>query len=268
VEELVTGLSFPVNIVLDIAGGKMYWVDFGTSKLQRANLDGSNVEDVVPSAGRSAGLALDIGGGKVYWGDFDADTIKRANLDGSNIEVLVTGLSNPQGIALDVLAGKMYWTDDITNKIQRANLDGSNVEDLVTTGLGNPAMIALGDVPEVQPYVFAGFFSPVENPPVVNIAKAGQAIPLKWHISLNGLPVSDPSSVASFGSYPIDCGSLTGNPASAVDEYAPGSSGLQYLGDGFWQFNWKTPKSYANSCRTIVLMLQDGSVHLANFKFK
>jgi len=37
-------------------------------------------------------------------------------------------------------------------------------------------------------YSFTGFFAPVDNPPVLNNAKAGQAIPLKWRLTdANGL---------------------------------------------------------------------------------
>ena len=117
------------------------------SKIQRANLDGSNAEDLVTQGLEApAGIALDVAGGKMYWTDPSADKIQRANLDGSNAEDLVTqGLEAPTGIALDVAGGKMYWTDFVTDKIQRANLDGSNVEDLVTDaqGLKNPTGIAL-----------------------------------------------------------------------------------------------------------------------------
>jgi hypothetical protein len=48
-----------------------------------------------------------------------------------------------------------------------------------------------------------------------------------------------------------------------------GSSGLQYKGDGSWQFNWKTPTSYAGQCRVMRLNLADGvSDRLAAFEFK
>ena len=122
---------------------KMYWADSVTDKIQRANLDGSNIEDLVTTGlSDSDGIALDIAGGKMYWTDTETDKIQRANLDGSNIEDLVTRLERPPIIALDIAGGKMYWTDVDTDKIQRANLDGSNIEDLVT-GLGNPDGIAL-----------------------------------------------------------------------------------------------------------------------------
>ena len=127
----------------------IYWTDPGTNKIQRANLDGSNIEDLVTRTqglGFPNSIALDIAGGKMYW--TDGGIIQRANLDGSNVETLVRGLVNLSTIALDVEGSKMYWTDAgtiVTAKIQRANLDGSNIEDLVTRdqGLDNPIGIAL-----------------------------------------------------------------------------------------------------------------------------
>ena len=129
-----------------VANGKIYWSDNGTDKIQRSNLDGSNVEDLVtrPTLSAPVGIALDISGGKMYWIDEGTDKIQRSNLDGSNVEDLVTtGLTAPSGIALDISGGKLYWVDRGTDKIQRSNLDGSNVEDLVTTGLTAPSGIAL-----------------------------------------------------------------------------------------------------------------------------
>ena len=124
---------------------KLYWSDWGTDKIQRADLDGSNVEDLVTSAGLNGpdGLSLDLAGGKIYWADAGTNKIQRANLDGSGVEDLVTGLGIPYGLALHVAGGKMYWTNRQTNKIQRANLDGSGVEDLVTSGLTFPGALAL-----------------------------------------------------------------------------------------------------------------------------
>ena len=70
VEDLVTqGLNAPWNPVLDIAGGKMYWThtewnptteEFTNGKIQRANLNGSNVEDVIIGLNSLAGIALGI----------------------------------------------------------------------------------------------------------------------------------------------------------------------------------------------------------------
>ena len=80
----------------------MYWTDGSTDNIKRANLDGSNVEDLITTGLRDPrGIALDVSEGKMYWIEWGTDKIKRANLDGSNIEDLVTtGLVKPIGIAL------------------------------------------------------------------------------------------------------------------------------------------------------------------------
>ncbi len=124
---------------------KLYWTDWGTDKIQRANLDGSGVEDLVSGGGLDGpdGLALDMAGGKMYWTDAGANKIQRADLNGGNVEDLVTGLGIPYGLALDVSGGKMYWTNRQTNKIQRADLNGANAEDLITSGLTFPGGLAL-----------------------------------------------------------------------------------------------------------------------------
>ena len=123
----------------------MYWTDSSTDKVQRANLDGSNIEDIITTGLRTPrGIAVDPEGGKIYWTDSGTDTIQRSDFDGSNIEDLITtGLRTPTSIALDLVNSKMYWTDTGTDKVQRANLDGSNIEDLITTGLRTPTSIAL-----------------------------------------------------------------------------------------------------------------------------
>jgi hypothetical protein len=120
-----------------------------------------------------------------------------------------------------------------------------------------------------QTYSFYGFLSPVDNLPIINATKAGQTIPVKWQlVDSNGVPISNPDSFKSLTSKLVGCASLADAPIEVVEEYAADSSGLQYLGDGNWQFNWKTPKTYATQCRVMILTLGDGSMHSASFKFK
>ena len=87
---------------------KMYWTDSGTGKIQRSDLDGSNVEDLAPGLGSPQGIALDVTASRMYWTDIGTDTIQRASLDGSNVEVIVsTSPKSPRDIALDLLSGGM-----------------------------------------------------------------------------------------------------------------------------------------------------------------
>jgi hypothetical protein len=53
-----------------------------------------------------------------------------------------------------------------------------------------------------------------------------------------------------------------GDPPDAI-EGASGSSGLQYNGGGYWQFNWKTPKDDANTCcRTVYILFNSNATSL------
>ena len=141
---LPAGIGTPVIVV---AEGKMYWVDRTTAKIQRANLDGSQVEALVTTGLDSPwGLALDLAGGKMYWADSITDKIQRANLNGSQVEELLRLRisDNPGSLVLVPSEGKMYWTDEDWNegRIQRANLDGTQVEDILTE-VSSPAGLAL-----------------------------------------------------------------------------------------------------------------------------
>ena len=46
---------------------KLYWANSKTGKILRANLDGSEVEDVISGLNTPWDIALDPDGGKIYW---------------------------------------------------------------------------------------------------------------------------------------------------------------------------------------------------------
>ena len=113
VEDLVTvGLSHSLGLTLDVAAGKMYWTNTsfwpgpwpGHDKIQRANLDGTNVEDLLTVSGVAGGIALDVSADKMYWAE--SGKIWRANLDGTNVEEAIVGNVDipigPTGIALGI----------------------------------------------------------------------------------------------------------------------------------------------------------------------
>ena len=140
---LVVALLFVTLGIAEAAESKIYWIEQGSKKVRCANLDGSNVQDLITTGlDKPFGIALDVSDDKVYWTDWKTDTIKRANLNGTNIETLISGLPVPLGIALDIASGKMYWTDIEADTIKRANLNGTNIETLIS-GLPAPYGIAL-----------------------------------------------------------------------------------------------------------------------------
>jgi hypothetical protein len=114
-------------------------------------------------------------------------------------------------------------------------------------------------------YDFHGFFAPVDNPPVTNLVNAGSAVPLKFSLNGNhGLNI--------FAGYPVSqqIGCNSGLPVSTLDEVvAAGNSSLSYNSStDQYTFVWKTDRSWKGTCRQLILKLNDGSMHVANFQFK
>ena len=136
------------------------------------------------------------------------------------------------------------------------------------TGYDNAGNSTTVSCPYTVGYRFDGLYAPVDRPNTLNVSKAGQAIPLKWRLTdYNNDPVTILATVVVSVSN-VSC--ALGTSDDLVEELASGSSGLQNLGDGYYQFNWKTPTSYAGSCKSLNLKLGDEVIRtgLAYFSFK
>jgi len=169
IEELVfTPFTQPTELVFDPEARKLFWIDDGSNRVQWANLDGSDVEDlfVGDSAVRGlatahgkvywshrsnmhrsgfgdgvieelaevaavGGIAIDGDANKVYWTEWNTGKIRASNLDGTSDGDLLTGLTSPQGVAIDPQNSRLYWTDSSDHATYRAGLDGSTIEQIV-----------------------------------------------------------------------------------------------------------------------------------------
>ncbi len=114
-------------------------------------------------------------------------------------------------------------------------------------------------------FVMSSFGAPVDGGGVLNVAKAGRAIPLRWQLTDAAGNPFDGLATASISVQGLSCSA--GSTTDLVEETLAGASGLQSLGDGTYQLNWKSPSSYAGSCKQLRLDLGEGIVHTALFKF-
>ena len=131
---------------------------------------------------------------------------------------------------------------------------------------GVTSEVGAGDTVTAAAWDFAGFTHPVDNGGVLNVLKAGQAVPLKWRLlDATGAPMTNlTSAVVTVASLACSAGTTP----DVLEEVAAGASALQNLGDGYYQLNWKSPKTYAGSCKTLHLDIGDGVLHDALFQFK
>jgi len=121
-------------------------------------------------------------------------------------------------------------------------------------------------------YTFFGFFRPVDNPGefnnVVNVAKAGRAIPVKF--SLSGYQGMDIFAEGYPRSRAISCdmNSELDDIEEEITVTAGGSSLKYEATTDQYIYVWKTDKNWTGSCRRLEVKLNDGTSHFANFTFK
>jgi hypothetical protein len=144
------GTYTPKQLKLEPTTKKLYWSDREGMQVERANLDGSDIE-VLYTSGTSAqdrqdisrhcvGIAVDVAGGFFYWSQKGPDngglgSLRRAHLampagensqNRSDVEILYDGLPEPIDIDLDLAAGYIYWTDRGDDTVNRGPIEIPN----------------------------------------------------------------------------------------------------------------------------------------------
>lgn len=112
---------------------------------------------------------------------------------------------------------------------------------------------------------FAGFLQPVDNDGVLNVMKAGAAVPVKFGVGGNrGLAILAGAPTSTAMACP---GGAT--PSTVEQTVAAETSSLSYsAGSDTYTFVWKTQKTWAGTCRQFELRLMDGTLHTALFDFR
>jgi hypothetical protein len=201
----------------------------------------------------------------------DSATASGINIDKTAPVVTVTGVADGATYTLgSVPAAGCSTSDTLSGVASAASLDASGgpLGSITATcsGATDNAGNAAGSVSATYSVIYNwnGFFQPIDNLPVLNKAKAGSAIPVKFSLSgfqglnifLAGYPVSTVTT----------CGSTTTDTIETT--VTAGSSSLSYdATSDQYNYVWKTDKSWAGTCRTLTVKLIDGTIHQANFNF-
>jgi hypothetical protein len=137
--------------------------------------------------------------------------------------------------------------------------DSNHQDDVAMVGLA-PRTSTCGTVEQLP---FDGFTPPVGNPPQVNSAQPGRAIPVKFSIQGSNGTLNDVLAAGYPQSAAVSCTSpgavTTGDPTNSV------GGGSSSPGDSY-NYVWKTDKSW-HGCRTLIVKLVDGTYHTAVFDF-
>ncbi|MAT96582.1 MAG: hypothetical protein CL608_05510 [Anaerolineaceae bacterium] len=151
------------DLEVDVVNGYLYWTDDFNGRIQRANIDGSNVITVATGLTKPTSLALDVGRNRLFWvsGQWfeTSNALMSARLDGSEVTTLLTGLSRTSHLALDGELGQIYWQTEVAASssttgfftIHQADYDAtgalSNVADVIVDVLpGNSSSTTIGGI--------------------------------------------------------------------------------------------------------------------------
>jgi len=120
-------------------------------------------------------------------------------------------------------------------------------------------------------WTIKGFYQPVDNPPIVNVAKAGSTIPLKFEVfkTVSGEEITDTSKIVQpLKAQKISCTTLNGSPTDEIYLTATGKTSLRYdpIAEQFI-YNWKTP-TQKKTCWKVTVSTIDGSSISALFRLK
>jgi hypothetical protein len=187
--------------------------------------------------GESAGLGSYAGGTQLT--AFLTDSNCTATFDSNGNHARVTQL------------GQLKWGIDWDDTGGTCGFPDEDFNDLIATITAT--------------YRFGGLRDPVD-PGVVNVAKAGSAIPVKFSLSGNaGLGIFEDDYPSS---RTIAC--TSGLPTDLIEETTVANgSGLKYeAASDQYNYVWKTNKAWAGTCRELNLKLTDGTSHTARFAFK
>lgn len=203
-------------------------------------------------------------------GNSNTTTVSGINIDLTAPTVAVTGVANGGVYILgQVPTAGCSTSDALSGVATAASLSSTGGPLGFVTATCSGAVDNAGNAGSASAtyqvvYDWDGFFRPIDND-VFNVAKAGSAIPAKFSLAgYQGMSIF----VAGYPkSVPIAC--AAGASLEAVDEtVTAGNSSLNYDATvDQYIYVWKTEKSWANTCRRFQVMLIDGTMHTADFKF-
>jgi len=186
------------------------------------------------------------------------DGTRTATITGSTLSAgVVTG----EDVALDSRLASATFADALVGTAKTVTGAGFA---LAGDGNGNYTLSVGTTTADITAWKFSGFRQPVDGSGVLNRAKAGSAIPVKFSLAGNkGLDIFVTGSPSS-KQIPCTTGAVTDDIEETVTANA---SGLQYdVTADQYNYVWKT-SAWAGTCRQLTVTVKDGKSYSANFTF-
>ena len=227
----------PVGVDVNPVTNLIYVANVVSSNLSVIDGVTNTVVDTIPVGTNPLGVGVNPETNRIYVANFGSDNVSIINGATNTIVATVPVVQAPGNVAVIPSTSRVY--------VAKGDHTVSVIEDKV--------------------YNFTGFFQPVDNLPTLNTVKAGSAVPVKFSLDgdqgLNIFEADYPKSQQTA----CDLATVDGIEQTVT----AGSSDLSYdANTDTYTYVWKTEKTWAGTCRQLVVMLNDGTSHRANFKLK
>lgn len=116
----------------------MIWTDWGTRKIEKASLDGSQRVPIVTANLRwPNGIVLDRGNKRIFWVDGGNDRVESVDYNGNNRK-LIFQQNGIHPFAVTMISPFLFFTDWTTRKVHK--LDASTGQLLQNYNIGGQPM--------------------------------------------------------------------------------------------------------------------------------
>ena len=107
----------------------MYWSKPRTGIIAKADMDGSNVKEIISGLISPAGIAVDFDSRRIFWVEWSGARIQSSNLDGTDVQLVLQLSRNtyPWGIA--VTGQRLFWGGN-SGSLQSSNKSGQDIRTL------------------------------------------------------------------------------------------------------------------------------------------
>jgi parallel beta-helix repeat protein len=225
-------------------------------------------------AQEAAGSALDVAGNQ-------ADRKVGVNIDLTAPGIDFAGGCGDTALYKGSLTTGVTVTDDLSGVASQSVPDGPaslptgapgpQTFPVEATDLAGNGASASCDYLVIYDFLGAGGFrQPVDNPPVLNLAKAGSTIPVKWRIP-NGATgfVSSLSIVKSIQAQQVSCTEVDVTLADPIETTTTQGAGLHFdPTEQQYIYNWRTSALFAGRCFTLTIKFDDLQSYRADFQFR
>ena len=90
------------GLIVDIENNEMFWTDCGFNKIQKSDLNGNHIIDIIPNEVSSPNsMDIDRNTNEIIWSEIGGKKISKSYKDGSNIKpVINTDINSPQDLVI------------------------------------------------------------------------------------------------------------------------------------------------------------------------